>query len=377
MYKRDVDDMLMSPLAVNTDDMIVVTMPNLEFRYFDALPKKTMLQNNGLTVTLTGLWAADRQPYIEGANLEGKYNFSHLHFHWTNSDGDDVVNEHIVNGRGHELELHLIFFKGSCQSIVEAGSIKNGIVTLAYLFDVTENQHQGIDHITTYLNNVKTCGQTSIIPVFLLSHLIHSQPVEYFTYTGKIDKRGCECGVTQWIVFTKTSEINREQLDQFRCMLNNRGQAIDRNYRKANPVPAGNNTRPYLVVLNGHHSDSADGDVTAASTIGEEMVSEAEEEVARSRSGGLGETSRRRSLAVVASDRRWPLCVKSTKTQLLRRSFNLNKLLVHNYWPSTTKKIALNNRRLFEPVQRAADVKSENNLRPSLSLINATRPSWK
>ncbi|KAE9544061.1 hypothetical protein AGLY_001750, partial [Aphis glycines] len=298
MYKRDVDDMLMSPLAVNTDDMIVVTMPNLEFRYFDALPKKTMLQNNGLTVTLTGLWAADRQPYIEGANLEGKYNFSHLHFHWTNSDGDDVVNEHIVNGRG--------------------------------------------------------------------------QPVEYFTYTGKIDKRGCECGVTQWIVFTKTSEINREQLDQFRCMLNNRGQAIDRNYRKANPVPAGNNTRPYLVVLNGHHSDSADGDVTAASTIGEEMVSE----VARSRSGGLGETSRRRSLAVVAPDRRWPLCVKSTKTQLLRRSFNLNKLLVHNYWPSTTKKIALNNRRLFEPVQRAADVKSENNLRPSLSLTNATRPSW-
>jgi len=59
---------------------------------------------------------------------------------------------------------------------------------------------------------VKTCGQTSIIPVFLLSHLIHNQPVEYFTYTGKIDKRGCECGVTQWIVFTKTSEINREQV---------------------------------------------------------------------------------------------------------------------------------------------------------------------
>jgi len=47
----------MSPLAVNTDDMIVVTMPPLEFLYFDALPEKINLQNNGLTgkVTITKL----------------------------------------------------------------------------------------------------------------------------------------------------------------------------------------------------------------------------------------------------------------------------------------------------------------------------------
>lgn len=53
MWKRDVDDMLMSPLAVNTDDMIVVTMPPLEFHYFDALPEKIKLQNNGLTGKVT------------------------------------------------------------------------------------------------------------------------------------------------------------------------------------------------------------------------------------------------------------------------------------------------------------------------------------
>ncbi|XP_026815946.1 uncharacterized protein LOC113555663 [Rhopalosiphum maidis] len=106
MFKRDVDDMLMSPLSVNTDDMIVVTMPTLQFRYFDALPEKNLLKNNGLTVTLTGLWAADQQPCIEGANLEDKYNFSHLHFHWTDSDGSDVVNEHIVNGRGQVSDAY-------------------------------------------------------------------------------------------------------------------------------------------------------------------------------------------------------------------------------------------------------------------------------
>ncbi|XP_022176914.1 uncharacterized protein LOC111038213 [Myzus persicae] len=106
MCKRDVEDMLVSPLAVNTDDMIVVTMPPLEFRNFDALPEKIKLQNNGLTVTLNGLWAADRQPCIAGANLDDEYNFSHLHFHWTDVDDGDVINEHIVNGRGQVLGAH-------------------------------------------------------------------------------------------------------------------------------------------------------------------------------------------------------------------------------------------------------------------------------
>ncbi|XP_026820532.1 uncharacterized protein LOC113559123 [Rhopalosiphum maidis] len=267
--------------------------------------------------------------------------------------------------------MHLIFFKGSCKTIVEAGSIKNGIVTLAYLFDVTENQHQGIDHITTHLSNVQSFGKTSRIPVFPLSHLIHNQPVEYFTYSGKIDIRGCKCGVAQWIVFTKTSDVNREQMNQFRCMLNKQGHAINSNYRKANPVPAGNNTRPYLVVLKGYHSDSTDDVVVAAAVA-----------VVRSRSDELRQTSRRPSLIVVASvdsgNSRLPLCVKSTKAQLLRRAFNLNKLKVHNYWPSTTKPIVISNHGLFEHVQRATVVKTENNsLRPSLSLVNATRPSWK
>uniref|UniRef100_A0A2S2NF62 Uncharacterized protein n=2 Tax=Schizaphis graminum TaxID=13262 RepID=A0A2S2NF62_SCHGA len=195
-------------------------------------------------------------------------------------------------------------------------------------------------------------------------------------------------------------------MDLFRCMLNKQGHAINNNYRKANPVPAGSNTRPYLVVLNGHNSDSTDSVVVAVESEAlvesetgvesEAMVeskavvdsdsvveSEAGVEVAvvRSRSGKSRQTSRRPSLTVVASvdggNSRWPLYVKPTKAQLLRRSFNLNKLSVHNYWPPTTKTIAISNHGLFEHVQRATGIKTENNLRPSLSLVNETRPSWK
>lgn len=34
------------------------------------------------------------------------------------------------------MEMHLIFFKESCQTLTEAESQKNGVVTLAYFFDV-------------------------------------------------------------------------------------------------------------------------------------------------------------------------------------------------------------------------------------------------
>jgi len=62
------------------------------------------------------------------------------------------------------------------------------------------------------LSEVRKSGQTAKIPVFPLSQLIHNQPGEYFTYWGKIDKRGCKSGIIQWIVFTKTCDVNREQV---------------------------------------------------------------------------------------------------------------------------------------------------------------------
>jgi len=177
-----------------------------------------------------------------------------------------------------------------------------------------------------------------------------------------------------WRVFWRTVFIikkNRQaQVDQFRCMLDKHGHAINRNYRKANPVPPGNNTRPYLVVLDAHGSNSTHGDVVEAEVI----VAAA----TRSRSSGIRQTSRRRSLAVIASakdgDSSRTLCVKPTKTQLLRRMFNLNKISVPKHWP-TAKTISIRNSRQSKHAQRA-DIETEDHLRPTLS-FNATRPSWK
>jgi len=53
----------------------------------------------------------------------------------------------------HKLEMHLIFFKGSCQTIYEAESTKNGFVTLAYLFNVskyTENDPTAAYQLPSY-----------------------------------------------------------------------------------------------------------------------------------------------------------------------------------------------------------------------------------
>jgi len=163
-------------------------------------------------------------------------------------------------------------------------------------------------------------------------------------------------------------------VDQFHCMLNKTGHSIKRNYRKANPVPPGNKTRPYLVVLDVNDSSSTDLDVVPA-----EVVASAAVRSRSSTSSGLRKTSRRRLLAVIASAKGGnpsrTLCVKPTKTQLLRRTFNLNKLSAHKHSLPTAKTTAIRNSRQSEPSQ-TANAETENHLRPTLS-FNATRPSWK
>jgi len=195
----------------------------------------------------------------------------------------------------------------------------------------------------------------------------------------------------------RRSKKRHSQMDQFRCMLNKRGHTIKRNYRKANPVPPGNKTRPYLVVLDDvHGSKSTALDVVPAEVVVAAVdvhdnrstdldVVPAEVVVAaavRSRSGtsrGLGKTLRRRSLAVIASaegdSSSRTLCIKPTKTQLLRRTFNLNKLSVHKRSPANAKTTAIRTSRQSERSQ-TADSEAENHLRPTLS-FKTTRPSWK
>jgi len=157
-------------------------------------------------------------------------------------------------------------------------------------------------------------------------------------------------------------------------MRNKRGHTINRNYRKANPVPPDNNIRPYLVVLDVIDSNSTDGDVVAEEV---ELAATAE---AQTLSCGLRQTSRCRSLAVIATEKggnsSWTMCAKPTKTQLLRRMYNLNKLSVHKPLPPTVKTIAISNRSQSEHEQKI-DAESENHLRSKLSFNYVTRPSWK
>ncbi|KAL5237880.1 hypothetical protein ACI65C_005290 [Semiaphis heraclei] len=152
-------------------------------------------------------------------------------------------------------------------------------------------------------------------------------------------------------------------------MRNKHGHAINRNYRKANQVPPDNNIRPYLVVLDVIDGNSTHGDVIVA----EDVAVAATE--AQTPSSGLRQTSRCQSMAVIASEKGGnsssTLCVKPTKTQLLRRMHNLNKLSVHKHWPPIVKTITISNRSQFEIEE------SEKHLQSKLSFNYVTRPSWK
>uniref|UniRef100_A0A914W530 Carbonic anhydrase n=1 Tax=Plectus sambesii TaxID=2011161 RepID=A0A914W530_9BILA len=62
----------------------------------------------------------DRQPYITGAGLGGRYDLIGFHFHW--GTHDNVGSEHTLNGLHYPLEAHFVHKKSNRESISQSKS---------------------------------------------------------------------------------------------------------------------------------------------------------------------------------------------------------------------------------------------------------------
>lgn len=62
------------------------------------------------------------------------YVFEFIHFHWGLSDGQG--SEHRLNGMQYDLEMHLGHRNSKYPNMAEAGMNQDGIVVLAFLFQV-------------------------------------------------------------------------------------------------------------------------------------------------------------------------------------------------------------------------------------------------
>lgn len=84
-------------------------------------------------VILSAKWHCVR-PYITGGSLDGKYVFSQIHFHWGKSATEG--SEHTIDNNQMPLEMHAIHFKASYLNQAEALRHSDGVICVAYLFQV-------------------------------------------------------------------------------------------------------------------------------------------------------------------------------------------------------------------------------------------------
>lgn len=99
------------------------------------IPEWTQIINQGHTVMAELVYMAGKQPTITGGPLKkGVYEFSQFHFHWgsDNSKGS----EHLINGKGGPMEIHLVFFNQKYSNFMNASTKPDGLSVIGFLYKV-------------------------------------------------------------------------------------------------------------------------------------------------------------------------------------------------------------------------------------------------
>lgn len=147
---------LQSPINIAADQCRPQTSDTrLQFFNSRRQPTNVSIENNGYSSNnlsmskfttrkkLTGytvisveyLFHFESTPVLYGGPLTEGYVFEFIHFHWALEDGDG--SEHQLDGAKYDLEMHLGHRNAKYRDMGEAGQNQDGIVVLAFLFQVS------------------------------------------------------------------------------------------------------------------------------------------------------------------------------------------------------------------------------------------------
>lgn len=76
----------------------------------------------------------EQRPLLFGGPFKSPYIFELLHFHW--GPLKESGTEHFLNSKSYHMEMHVTHRHPNYPDMTEAAKYKNGIVVLAFLFEV-------------------------------------------------------------------------------------------------------------------------------------------------------------------------------------------------------------------------------------------------
>lgn len=128
---------LQSPInIISKDSRLALTIIN-PFRIsgFNSVPQTIEIINNFHSILVDPDFGSVNHPIITGGPLKRDiYKFAqfHIHFGVNNTSGT----EHLIDGVGGPMEIHLVFFNGKYGNFESASDKSDGLCAVAFLFEV-------------------------------------------------------------------------------------------------------------------------------------------------------------------------------------------------------------------------------------------------
>ncbi|KAH8359013.1 hypothetical protein KR093_003867, partial [Drosophila rubida] len=152
-----------------------------------------------------------QHPQISGADLAGTYIAEELHLHW--GTHKLAGSEHRINGKKHDVEMHVVHRSSIYSDLQTAASNPEGLAVLAVMIDFSKvpqsPEKQGIEEFFRHLHEIREFQSTTYAnsSLTLGSILFNLDLNAYYTYHGSLTTPGCYESV-HWIVFPKPILIN-------------------------------------------------------------------------------------------------------------------------------------------------------------------------
>ncbi|CAH1402921.1 unnamed protein product [Nezara viridula] len=228
-YFWDTDSNLESPINVLVKLVRPLTVPKLLWYNVKVKPYKTKITNNGYSVFVTSKWGRTMPFISDGPLAEKKFLFYNMHFHW--SDTNAKGSEHKINHEIFPFEMHVLWRNEAYKTARKAKREYDGIVIMAYLFEVSPNENQLLEPIVDCLEEVKKgVSSTYMKDSASVSELIRLFEDDYFLYRGCVKDSKMTHQVT-WMVSKQIQQIGTKQIAKFRHLLKTNGFPIARNSR--------------------------------------------------------------------------------------------------------------------------------------------------
>nr|XP_040227581.2 carbonic anhydrase 2-like [Anopheles coluzzii] len=186
--------------------------------HWDGLGRAT-LSNNGQSAVLT-LSERPFRPFLVGGPLGSAYLFEQLHFHW--GPDDAVGSEHLLDGRAHSMEAHLVHYNARYGSFGAALAHPDGLAVVALWLDGGSSAvWRPLQPIVRALRHIRRPGtRTTALPADCLRWLAAGLELgrHYYTYDGSMTTAPYrEC--VRWLIYRTPVYVSPRQTAAFRRLL--------------------------------------------------------------------------------------------------------------------------------------------------------------